>query len=115
MRASLMQISQLAFAAAAILMITGCGAGPLYVQTAGTGGPLQWKAIDLQPGRKTVDGKEVDTYDFTLVVRETRGVGLTFTNVWSTIYGGGWMGGGRWNEKFEVPPYCELHLPLSIN
>ncbi len=112
MRAFLIHISPLIFGLA-LLAIGGCGAGPLYVQTSGTAGPLQWEAIDLQPGRKTVDGKEVDFYDFTLVVRETRGLGLTFTNVSSTLYGGGWVGSSRWTEKFEVPPYCELHLPLS--
>jgi hypothetical protein len=109
-------IEQSLFAALslALIVVAGC-ARPLYVQTAGTVGPLRWEAVDLEPGRRTVDGKEVDVYDFTLVVHETRGVRMTFTNVWSTVYGGGWMGGGQHSEKLEVPPFCELHLPFSSN
>src|SRR4051794_14527127 len=87
----------------AALLTAGACAKPLYVQTAGTAGPLAWEAIDLEPGRRTVDGKEVDAYDFTLVLRETRGVGLLFTDVWSTLYGGGWMGGGRHSSKLDLP------------
>lgn len=94
-----------------LLAIAGC-ARPLYVQTSGIAGPLQWEAVDLEPGRRAVNGKEIDVYDFTLVVRETRGIGLTFNNVLSSIYGDGWMGGGRYKENLEVPPFCELYLPL---
>jgi len=108
-----MQISRLAFATAATLMITGCGAGPLYVQTAGTVGPLQWKAIDLRSGREVREGKEVDTYDFTLILRETGGVGLIFTSVSSSVLGGGWSGFGRHSDNLQLPAYCELRMPLS--
>ena len=113
MRAYLMHVSWLAFAAAVMLAITGCGAGPLYVQTAGTAGPLQWEAVDLASGREMREGKEVDTYEFTLVLRETRGIGLNFTNVSSSIYGGGWGGFGRHAKNLPLSPYCELRLPLS--
>jgi hypothetical protein len=114
MRALILDRLHIAIMFIALAAIAGC-ATPLYVQTAGTVGPLQWEAVDLEPGRRVVDGKEVDAYDFTLVVRETRGIGLSINNVWHTIYGGGWVGGSRWTEKFEIPPFCELHLPLSSN
>ena len=113
MRFFVLNISRLTFAVA-LITITGCGAGPLYVQTFGKAGPLQWQAIDLEPGRRTVEGKEVDVYDFTLVLRETRGIGLTFTNISSTIYGGGWVGWGRNSRQLNLPAYCELRLPFSV-
>src|SRR5690242_538311 len=69
MRAFLIYISPLIFGVA-LLAIEGCNASPLYVQTSGAAGPLQWEAVDLASGVEIREGKEVDTYDFTLILRE---------------------------------------------
>jgi hypothetical protein len=111
MRAGLRYISRV-ISAVALIAVSGCGVSPLYVQTSGTAGPLQWEAIDLEPGRRIVDGKEVDVYDFTLVVRETRGVGLTFTRIKNDILQRDWEAHGESSERLELPPYCELQIPL---
>src|ERR1043166_3660827 len=112
MHAVLRHILRVIFAVA-VIAVSGCGASPLYVQTSGTAGPLQWEAVDLASGVEIREGQEVDTYEFTLFLRETRGVGLTFTNVSSTLYGGGWRGGGRHSSNLQLPAFCELRMPLS--
>src|ERR1043166_2637748 len=104
MHAVLRHILRVIFAVA-VIAVSGCGASPLYVQTSGTAGPLQWEAVDLASGVEIREGQEVDTYEFTLILRETRGVGLTFTNVSSTLYGGGFsfeLEFGRVGQRLDL-------------
>ncbi|HKA33052.1 MAG TPA: hypothetical protein VKH64_07560 [Candidatus Binatia bacterium] len=46
-------------------------------------------------------------------MRETRGVGMTFTEVKSDIYQGGWESHSDNSDRLELPAYCELQLPFS--
>jgi hypothetical protein len=96
-----------------LVAVGGCVPPQLAYRTGGTAGPLQWQAIDLERSRRRVNGQEMDAYDFTLVVRETRGVGITFTSVTSDIYGQGREGHGQHSDRLELPAHCELQLPLS--
>lgn len=51
----------------------------------GAVGPVAWRAEDVGVVTRTVDGKEVDAYRFTLVLKETRGSGITFTRFETTV------------------------------
>ncbi len=92
--------------------MAGC-AGPTVYVISGTARHFEWRAVDLEHTRRLIDGKPTDTYEFTLVVRETFGVGATFTNLQSDIYQGRWEGHGQSSDRLELPPYCELQIPLS--
>jgi hypothetical protein len=96
-----------------LVAIGGCVPPQLAYRTAGTAGPVQWQAIDLERSRRRVNGQEMDAYDFTLVVRETRGVGITFTNAKNDIYQGNWEGHSEHDERLELLPYCELQMAFS--
>jgi hypothetical protein len=96
-----------------LVAIGGCVPPQLAYRTAGTAGPVLWQAIDLERSRRRVNGQEIDAYDFTLVVRETRGVGITFTHVKNDIYQAGWEAHAERSERLELPPYCELQMTFS--
>jgi hypothetical protein len=70
--------------------------------------------MDLEQSRRPVDGRQMDAYDFTLVLREVRGVGITFNHVKFEVYQPGWdTAGGEITDRLELPAHCELHLPFS--
>jgi hypothetical protein len=105
-------MSSVAFFIGLLVAVPGCVPPELY-RTSGTAGPVQWQAIDLERSRRRVNGQEMDAYDFTLVVRETRGIALTFTSITSDIYGQGWEAHGQHSDRLELPAHCILQLPLS--
>ena len=55
----------------AVFLIAGCAS--FQPRTEGMAGPVAWKTTDLQPAG--------DQYAFTLVLTDTRGVGITYTEV----------------------------------
>jgi len=69
------------------MLIAGCAS--LGVRTEGTSGPIAWHVTDLRsesvPLRGTV-GDARGTYSFTLVLKETQGIPITFTYRKDTIY-----------------------------
>lgn len=86
------------------ILIAGCAS--LRPLTEGSVGPVAWRAVDLQPSR--------DSYAFTLVLTETRGVGITYTEVQSYVYYPGTnhfrtVRQGRW----RMEPRGELRMPFG--
>jgi len=69
-------------------VLTGCAS--LGVSTEGTSGPLAWHVTELKsasvPGLRGTIGDTHGTYSFTLVLKETQGIPLTFTYRKDTIY-----------------------------
>jgi len=45
----------------------------------GTSGPLAWRAVDFRRGTQVIDGKENETYEVTLVVKNTTLTALTLS------------------------------------
>jgi hypothetical protein len=68
---------------------------------------VAWKTIDLQPAR--------DRYAFTLVLTETRGVGITYTEVRAEVYQSGpalslpSVTRGHW----RMQPYGEIRVSFQ--
>jgi len=62
----------------------------LGVRTEGTSGPLAWHVTNLKstsvPGLRGTIGDVHGTYSFTLVLKETQGMPITFTYRKDTIY-----------------------------
>ena len=95
------------------LTATSSCAKPIY-QTAGTVGPLRWQAVDVENIRRTVDGQESDGQEFTLVLRESQGVGITFNHVeFDTFKPGYETIPGAITDRLELPAHCELYLTFS--
>src|SRR5262245_20913335 len=46
----------------------------------GTSGPLAWRAVDLRRGTQVIDGKENETYEVTLVVKNTTPTALMLSS-----------------------------------
>jgi hypothetical protein len=63
------------------MMIAGCAS--LGVRTEGTSGPIAWHVTDLKSAAGPRD--VLGTYSFTLVLKETQGMPLTFTYRKDTI------------------------------
>ncbi len=56
----------------------------------------------------------MDASDFTLVLREKRGVGITFNHVKYEVYKPGYEAvEGELTDRLELPAHCELHLAFS--
>ena len=96
------------------LALSACASlGPL---TEGSAPGLSWYAADAALMRKTAAGQAWMEYGFALVVKETRGVTLTFNeikttvyqpgiNPWSAVYRGAW----------ELPANDAFKIPLSVS
>jgi len=69
-------------------VLTGCAS--LGVRTEGTSGPIAWHVTDLKselvPGLRGTPGDARGTYSFTLVLKETQGIRITFTYRKDTMY-----------------------------
>src|SRR5713226_5135099 len=69
------------------MLIAGCV--PLGTRTEGTSGPIAWHVTDLKTesvGDRTSPGDFRGAYSFTLVLKETQGIPITFTYRKDTIY-----------------------------
>src|SRR5713226_6358886 len=72
------------------MLIAGCV--PLGTRTEGTSGPIAWHVTDLKTesvGDRTSPGDFRGAYSFTLVLKETQGIPITFTYRKDTIYASG--------------------------
>src|SRR5262249_14677630 len=83
--------------------LVGCATA---VRTEGTNGPLAWRVTDMTTVTRNIQGQPVDTYDFTLVVRNVGDRGLTLTKMNRTIFqaGGGQPGHNSVTGKWELGP-----------
>ena len=70
------------------MLIASCV--PLGTRTEGTSGPIAWHVTDLKSesvlGLRGTPGDARGTYSFTLVLKETQGILITFTYRKDTIY-----------------------------
>jgi predicted aspartyl protease len=62
-------------------MMMGCTA---YLR--GKNGPVAWQATDLRVIKRSISGADRDIYAFALVLEETQGVAITFTNLAYTVF-----------------------------
>jgi hypothetical protein len=83
----------------------------------GAVGPIAWRAEDVGGVTRTIHGKEADAYTFTLVVKETRGSGITFTRFETTVSdretfrGTPHVATGTW----KLAPNGEWRIPLPYS
>ncbi len=101
-----------------VLALSACASlGPL---TEGSAPGLSWYAADAALTRKTAGAQAWLEYGFALIVRETRGVALTFNeikttvyqpgiNPWSAVYRGAWELPA--NDAFKIPLLVSLSCP----
>ena len=102
------------------MVVAGCA--PLGIRTEGVSGPIAWRATDLKiraVGEASgFIGRAVqEAYSFTLVLKESQGTAITFTNMAATfsvataVLPGSFEQTGRW----ELRPYGELRWPLETS
>ena len=97
-----------------LIALTACASlGPL---TEGSAPGLAWYAADTELARKTADTRSWWEYNFSLVVKETRGTAITFNEIkttvyqpnvtpWSPLYRGVW----------ELPANDTFRIPLGVS
>lgn len=95
-----------------ILFALGGCAG--VVRTEGTSGPIAWRVTDLATVTRNVQGQPVDTYDFTLVIRNTSDRAITLSKMNRTVYqaGGGQPGYSSGTGRWVLRPGGEWKFPL---
>ena len=96
-----------------LLVVPACSTlGPL---TEGSGPGLSWYAADMALTRRIADGLAYWWYDFSLVVKETRGTALTFNEIKTTVYQ---PGVAPWSPLYrgvwELPANDTFRIPLSV-
>jgi hypothetical protein len=95
-----------------LLLVTGCAS--LGSRTEGASGPVSWKAEDMELAQRTVETRRYWSYSFSLVVRETRGVGITFNEIRTAIYQPGTgSGGATYRGAWTLPANGAFRIPLS--
>src|SRR5881296_1406810 len=101
------------------VILTGCAS--LGVRTEGTSGPLAWHVTDLKaesvPGLRGTTGDAHGTYSFTLILKETQGIPITFTYRKDTIYASSLtilnLADQAINLRFR--PHQERRFPLTFS
>ena len=92
------------------LLLAGCT--PVGVRTSGVSGPVDWRTTDFE-WHPEAFGEQV--YTFTLLLRETQGRDLTFTQVAAVLYNATdslpahWQRTGQW----RLPAHGEVPIPLG--
>lgn len=93
------------------LVVVGCAT--IGARTNGTSGSVVWQATDLRLDPASFLEKR-ETYNFTLVLRETQGIAITFTQLNAKVHNAfgsflvPWEKTGRW----QLAAHGELRLPL---
>ena len=92
------------------LLLVGCVPGG--VRTSGVSGPVDWRATDFVASTEAFGAQG---YTFTLLLRETQGREVTFTQVDGILYNATdsrpvhWQRTGQW----RLPAHGELSIPLG--
>ena len=92
------------------LLLAGCT--PVGVRTSGVSGPVDWRTTDFE-WHPEAFGEQV--YTFTLLLRETQGRDLTFTQVAAVLSNATdslpahWQRTGQW----RLPAHGEVAIPLG--
>ncbi|HET7342862.1 MAG TPA: hypothetical protein VFL90_15465, partial [Methylomirabilota bacterium] len=50
-------------------LVVACAGCAGVVVTEGTSGPIAWHTVDMGPGKRSISGQAVETYEFTLVIK----------------------------------------------
>ena len=93
------------------LLLAGCTT-PVGVRTSGVSGPVDWRTTDFE-WHPEAFGEQV--YTFTLLLRETQGRDVTFTQVAAVLYNATdslpahWQRTGQW----RLPAHGEVPIPLG--
>jgi hypothetical protein len=75
---------------------------------------VAWQATDLQLEQKDVGRRRLWFYSFELLIRETRGIPVTFDEIETTVYQPGaspWT--GRYQGSWKLDAREEFRIPLS--
>lgn len=75
---------------------------------------VAWQASDLKLERRDVGGRRLWFYSFELLIRETRGIAVTFNEIETTVYQPGvspWA--GRFQGSWKLDARDEFRIPLS--
>jgi hypothetical protein len=97
-----------------LLGMIGAGCASLGARTEGTSGPLAWRVTDLQS--EAVRGEVRGRYAFTLVLKESQGIPLTFTYRKDTIYASHLTVTESVDQAIHLRlrPYEERRFPLAF-
>jgi len=101
------------------MLIAGCV--PLGTTTEGTSGPIAWHVTDLKtesvPGLRGTIGEAHGTYSFTLVLKETQGIPITFTYRKDTIYASSLtiLNSADQAVNLRFRPHQERRFPLTFS
>jgi len=91
-----------------------CGGCAGFVKTEGTSGPIAWRVTDLGTVTRSIAAQPVETYDFTLVVKNVSDRTIVFTRMDRMVYhpGGGDPGRRAVDGRWELRPGSERRFPL---
>ena len=94
-----------------VVSLGGCAAA---VKTEGQSGPIAWRATDMGTVTRSIAGQAVDTYEFTLVIKNVSDRTIVFTRMDRTVYqaGGGDPGRGSREGPWALRPGVERRFPL---
>jgi hypothetical protein len=109
MRVGLLLISSLIAA-----LVMGCGSAP--IRTEGIAGPVTWQAMDFQLAKVTVNNQPGERYSFTLLLKETCGAGMTFTEIkWTISQHGVTPTTSDRTIRWRLPPHGQWRVPFSFS
>jgi hypothetical protein len=95
------------------LMLVGCASAPLH--TEGVAGPVAWQATAFQLAKTTIQGQPGERYAFTLVLHNTGGTGVTFTELQRTVSAHQVQTASTERKgQWRLPPHGELRLPFAF-
>ena len=94
-----------------VVSLTGCAG---IARTEGASGPLAWRVTDMGSVTRNIGGQAVETYDFTLVIKNISDRTLAFTRIERTVYeaGGGQPGRSAQEGRWELRPGVERRFPM---
>ena len=93
------------------LVVVGCAT--TGVRTNGTSGAVVWQVIDFRLDPPSLLEKR-ETYNFTLVLRETQGIAITFTQLNAKVYNafGSFLVPLEKTGRWQLAAHGELRFPL---
>ena len=100
-----------------LMLCTGMAVSGCTAYLKGVSGPVAWQATDLRVLERSVAGTERDIYAFTLVLEETQGAALTFTQLEYTVSQPGINPAGITRHSsilWKLRPRGEIRHPFSF-
>jgi hypothetical protein len=99
---------------AMVWLVVACGGCAGIVRTEGTSGPIAWRATDFATVTRNIGGQPVDTYEFTLIVKNVSDRTIAFTRMDRTVYqaGSGQPGHSNVEGRWELRPGVERRFPF---